>query len=222
MASVIWQNQNEIPGNGIDDDANGYIDDVNGWDFAFNDNSPEDGNGHGTHVAGTIAAIRNNSIGIAGVANNIKIMPLRFLDDSGNGYTNNAIAALNYAVANGAPISNNSWGGGGYSTSLYNAINAADQAGHTFVAAAGNSGQNIDSNPSYPAAYNATNIISVAAINSSGDLASFNYGYNNVDIAAPGVSYFHHSHIIRSVSGADRYASLNGTSLPGSWLELQH
>ena len=216
LASVIWQNQNEIPGNGIDDDANGYIDDVNGWDFAFNDNSPEDGNGHGTHVAGTIAAIRNNSIGIAGVANNIKIMPLRFLDDSGNGYTNNAIAALNYAVANGAPISNNSWGGGGYSTSLYNAINAADQAGHTFVAAAGNSGQNIDSNPSYPAAYSATNIISVAAINSSGDLASFsNYGYNNVDIAAPGVSILSTiSHqYCGQVSGADCYASLNGTSM---------
>lgn len=216
LSSVIWQNQNEIPGNGIDDDANGYIDDVNGWDFAFNDNSPEDGNGHGTHVAGTIAAIRNNNIGIAGVANNIKIMPLRFLDNSGNGYTNNAIAALNYAVANGAPISNNSWGGGGYSSSLFNAIASADQAGHTFVAAAGNSGQDIDSNPSYPAAYSNSNIISVAAINSSGDLASFsNYGYSNVDIAAPGVSILStisHQYCGQG-SGADCYASLNGTSM---------
>ena len=216
LSSVIWQNQNEIPGNGIDDDANGYIDDVNGWDFAFNDNSPEDGNGHGTHVAGTIAAIRNNNIGIAGVANNIKIMPLRFLDNSGNGYTNNAIAALNYAVTNGAPISNNSWGGGGYSSSLFNAIASADQAGHTFVAAAGNSGQDIDSNPSYPAAYSNSNIISVAAINSSGDLASFsNYGYNNVDIAAPGVSILStisHQYCGQG-SGADCYASLNGTSM---------
>ncbi|MBF81998.1 MAG: hypothetical protein CL522_01130 [Actinobacteria bacterium] len=216
LSNVIWQNQNEIPGNGIDDDANGYIDDVHGWDFAFNDNSPEDGNGHGTHVAGTIAAIRNNNIGIAGVANNIKIMPLRFLDNSGNGYTNNAIAALDYAVANGAPISNNSWGGGGYSTSLFNAIDAADQAGHTFVAAAGNSGQNIDLSPSYPAAYSNSNIISVAAINSSGDLASFsNYGYNNVDIAAPGVSILStisHQYCGQG-SGADCYASLNGTSM---------
>ena len=216
LASVIWDNEDEIPGNGIDDDGNGYIDDRNGWDFAFNDNSPEDGNGHGTHVAGTIAAVRNNNIGVAGVADNIKIMPLRFLDSSGNGFTNNAISALEYAVANGAQISNNSWGGGGYSTSLFNAIEAANQAGHTFVAAAGNAGTNIDLNPSYPAAYSNSNIISVAAINSSGDLASFsNYGLNTVDIAAPGVS------ILSSIShqycgqgsGADCYASLNGTSM---------
>ena len=216
LASVIWINQNEIPGNGIDDDGNGYVDDINGWDFTTNDNLPDDGNGHGTHVAGTIAAVRNNNIGIAGVAGNVKIMALKFLDSSGNGYTNNALAALNYAVANGAPISNNSWGGGGSSTSLFNAIEAANQAGHTFVAAAGNSGRNIDSEPSYPAAYGNSNIISVAAINSSGDLASFsNYGLNNVDIAAPGVS------IVSSVSyqycqqssGADCYASFNGTSM---------
>ncbi len=216
LSSVIWTNQDEIAGNGIDDDGNGYIDDTNGWDFVFNDNSPEDGNGHGTHVAGTIAAIRNNNIGVAGVANNIKIMPLRFLDSSGNGFTNNAIAALNYAVANGAPISNNSWGGGGYSTSLFNAIESANQASHTFIAAAGNSGRNIDSDPSYPAAYNNTNIISVAAINSSGDLASFsNYGISNVDIAAPGVSILSTiSHqYCGQTSGSDCYASLNGTSM---------
>ena len=216
LAAVIWQNTGEIPDNGIDDDGNGYIDDINGWDFTTNDNSPDDGNGHGTHVAGTIAAVRNNNIGITGVADNVKIMALRFLDSEGNGYTNNAISALNYAVANGAPISNNSWGGGGYSTSLFNAIEAADDAGHTFVAAAGNSGRNIDSNPSYPAAYNSSNIISVAAINSSGDLASFsNYGVSNVDIAAPGVaivSSISHQYCGQS-SGADCYASLNGTSM---------
>ncbi|MEG3586491.1 MAG: S8 family serine peptidase [Actinomycetota bacterium] len=216
LSDVIWINQNEIPENGIDDDGNGYIDDMNGWDFTTNDNLPDDGNGHGTHVAGTIAAIRNNSIGVAGVSSNVKIMALRFLDDSGNGYTNNAIAALNYAVANGAPISNNSWGGGGYSTGLYNAIEAANQAGHTFVAAAGNSGQNIDSSPSYPAAYSNTNIISVAAIRSSGDLASFsNYGSNNVDIAAPGVSILStvSYQYCGQVNGADCYASFNGTSM---------
>ena len=216
LSSVIWQNQNEIPGNGVDDDQNGYVDDINGWDFTTNDNSPDDGNGHGTHVAGTIAAVRNNNIGIAGVANNVKIMALKFLDSSGNGYTNNALSALNYAVANGAPISNNSWGGGGYSTSLFNAIEAADQAGHIFIAAAGNSGRNIDSEPSYPAAYQNSNIVSVAAINSSGDLASFsNYGINNVDIGAPGVA------IVSTVSyqycgqsgGADCYVSFNGTSM---------
>ena len=216
LAGVIWQNQDEISGNGIDDDQNGYIDDVNGWDFTTNDNSPDDGNGHGTHVAGTIAAVRNNNIGIAGVANNVKIMALKFLDSSGNGYTNNALSALNYAVANGAPISNNSWGGGGYSTSLFNAIEAANQAGHTFIAAAGNSGRNIDSEPSYPAAYENSNIVSVAAINSSGDLASFsNYGLNNVDIGAPGVaivSSISHQYCGQS-AGADCYVSFNGTSM---------
>jgi len=216
LASVIWVNPNEIAGNGIDDDQNGYIDDVNGWDFTTNDNSPDDANGHGTHVAGTIAAVRNNNIGVAGVANNVKIMALRFLDAGGYGFTSNAIAALNYAVANNAPISNNSWGSSLSSDALEAAIEVANQAGHTFVAAAGNSGQNADLSPSYPAAYSSTNIISVAAINSAGDLASFsNYGLNSVDIAAPGVS------IVSSIShqycgqtsGADCYQSLGGTSM---------
>jgi subtilisin family serine protease/secreted trypsin-like serine protease/subtilisin-like proprotein convertase family protein len=216
LVNIIWENPNEIAGNGIDDDGNGFVDDINGWDFVNNDNQPEDGNGHGTHVSGTIAAVRNNALGIAGVADNVKIMPLRFLNSSGNGYISNAISALNYAISNGAPISNNSWGGGGYSSSLHTVIGAANQAGHTFVAAAGNSGQNIDTNPSYPAAYDNDNIISVAAINSSGDLASFsNYGLNNVDIAAPGVSIVSsvsHQYCQQS-SGADCYASFNGTSM---------
>ncbi len=190
LSSIIWTNDNEIPNNGIDDDSNGYIDDVNGWDFTGEyDNTPQDEHGHGTHVSGTIAAIRNNSEGIAGVANNVKIMPLRFLDKDGFGVTSWAISALEYAVANGAQISNNSWGGGGYEPALYSAIASAQQQNHLFVAAAGNSGQNSDINPMYPAAYDLSNIISVAAINSNGALAGFsNYGVNSVDIAAPGVS----------------------------------
>ena len=190
LSSIIWSNDNEIPNNGIDDDSNGFIDDVNGWDFTSEyDNTPQDEHGHGTHVSGTIAAIRNNNLGIAGVADNVKIMPLRFLDKDGNGVTSWAIAALEYAVANGAQISNNSWGGGGYEPALYSAITAAQQQNHLFVAAAGNSGQNSDINPMYPAAYDLSNIISVAAINSNGGLAGFsNYGINSVDIAAPGVS----------------------------------
>ena len=137
------------------------------------DNTPQDEHGHGTHVSGTIAAVRNNSEGIAGVANNVKIMPLRFLDKDGFGVTSWAISALEYAVANGAQISNNSWGGGGYEPALYSAIASAQQQNHLFVAAAGNSGQNSDINPMYPAAYDLSNIISVAAINSNGALAGF-------------------------------------------------
>jgi len=216
LANVIWQNPNEIAGNGIDDDGNGFVDDLNGWDFVYDDNQPEDGNGHGTHVSGTIAAVRNNALGVAGVANNVKIMPLRFLDSNGSGYISNAISALNYAIANGAPISNNSWGGGGYSSSLHAVIGVANRAGHTFVAAAGNEGSNIDSVPSYPAAYDNDNVISVAAIDDEGKLASFsNYGLSNVDIAAPGVSIVstvsHQS--CSQPSGADCYASLQGTSM---------
>tara|TARA_B100000073_G_scaffold244338_1_gene204935 strand:+ start:176 stop:1666 length:1491 start_codon:yes stop_codon:yes gene_type:complete len=190
LSSIIWTNDNEIPNNGIDDDSNGFIDDVNGWDFTSEyDNTPQDEHGHGTHVSGTISAIRNNSEGIAGVADNVKIMPLRFLDKDGFGATSGALSALEYAVANGAQISNNSWGGGGYEPALYSAIAAAHQQNHLFVAAAGNSGQNSDTNPMYPAAYDLSNIISVAAINSNGGLAGFsNYGVNSVDIAAPGVS----------------------------------
>ncbi len=190
LSSIIWTNDNEIANNGIDDDSNGFIDDVNGWDFTSEyDNTPQDEHGHGTHVSGTISAIRNNSEGIAGVADNVKIMPLRFLDKDGFGVTSWAISALEYAVANGAQISNNSWGGGGYEPALYSAIAAAQQQNHLFVAAAGNSGQNSDINPMYPAAYDLSNIISVAAINSNGGLAGFsNYGVNSVDIAAPGVS----------------------------------
>ena len=217
LASIMWTNSDEIPGNGLDDDGNGFIDDIYGWDFTSEyDNIPQDEHGHGTHVSGTIAAVRNNNEGIAGVADNVKIMALRFLDKNGNGVTSWAISALEYAVANGAKLSNNSWGGGPYESALYNAINAAGNTGHLFVAAAGNNGLNIDSIPVYPASYDLENILSVAAINSSGSLAGFsNYGVNSVDIAAPGVAIF-------STMSADSsacttsppcYTSWNGTSM---------
>ena len=173
LSGVLWNNDDEIPNNGIDDDGNGYIDDTYGWDFTGEyDNIPQDGHGHGTHVAGTIAAIRNNNEGIAGVADNVKIMGLRFLDKSGNGITSWAINALEYAVANGAAISNNSWGGGPYETPLYNAIAAAGNAGHLFVAAAGNSGDNSDMYPMYPAAYNLPNICLLYTSPSPRDLST--------------------------------------------------
>ena len=188
LSGAIWTNDDEIADNGIDDDNNGYVDDIYGWDFIDDDNVPGDDHGHGTHVAGTIAATRNNNEGIAGVADNVKIMTLRFIGKDSGGLSHDAISAIEYAVQNGAIISNNSWGGGGNNALLYNAIAAAGNAGHLFVAASGNSGDNADNWPMYPAAYNLPNILSVAAINSSGSLAGFsNYGINSVDVAAPGV-----------------------------------
>jgi len=208
LSANIWTNPGEIPDNGIDDDGNGYIDDVYGWDFANNDNNPMDDNGHGTHVAGTIGAVGDNGVGVAGVNWSVKIMSLKFMTANGTGYTSDAVAALNYAVNMGAKISNNSWGGGGGSV-LSTAISRARDYGHIFVAAAGNSGVNIDSSPYYPASYSTTynNVVTVAASTSSDQLASFsNYGVNTVTLAAPGVS------ILSTIPG-NQYAYYSGTSM---------
>lgn len=188
LAGSIWINPGEIPGDSIDNDGNGYVDDINGWDFWNGDNTvfdPYDGDDHGTHVAGTIAAATNNAIGIAGIAPNVKIMPLKFLGPWG-GYTSDAILAISYAKDKGVKISNNSWGGDGYSQALYNAI---AYSGMLFVAAAGNGyGDNNDYYPKYPASYDLPNILSVAACDKQGYLAWFSsYGPTSVDIAAPGV-----------------------------------
>ncbi|MGE0725573.1 MAG: S8 family serine peptidase, partial [Alphaproteobacteria bacterium] len=202
----VWTNPGEVAGNGVDDDGNGYVDDVHGWDFVNNDANPIDDHGHGTHVAGTIGAEGDNGIGIAGIAWSVEIMALKFLNASGSGFTSGAIAALNYAVANGAKISNNSWGGGDYSQALKDAIDAAGAADHLFVAAAGNNGRDIDALPAYPAAYDAANVISVAATDDEDKLASFsNYGAVNADLAAPGVS------ILSTYRGG--YGFMNGTSM---------
>jgi subtilisin family serine protease len=205
----IWVNVDEIPGDGIDDDRNGYVDDVNGWDFAHDDASvydAADGDNHGTHVAGTIAAQGNNGTGVTGVNWLAGIMALKFLGPNG-GYTSDAVEALNYAVANGAKISNNSWGGGGSSVALQQAISKADAAGHLFVAAAGNDGTNNDVTPHYPSNYTNANIISVAATDDRDTLASFsNFGASSVDLAAPGVN-------ILSTLPGNRYGSYSGTSM---------
>ncbi|MEJ2170802.1 MAG: S8 family serine peptidase [Desulfobacterales bacterium] len=188
LAANIWTNPGEIPGNGIDDDGNGYIDDVNGWDFYGDDNDPRDANGHGTHVAGTIAAAGNNATGITGVSWSAKIMPLRFIDAWGMGDTARAIMAIEYANAMGADIINNSWGGGGGGDSLKSAIEASDAL---VVCAAGNSGRNNDSIPYYPSSYNSANIIAVAASDQDDTLAYFsNYGAVSVDVAAPGTNIY--------------------------------
>ena len=215
LANAIWRNPNETAGDGIDNDGNGYVDDIYGWNFVSNNNNPMDDNGHGTHVAGTIAATGNNGLGVAGVAN-AKILPLKFLSASGSGSTSGAIAAINYATklrqsGVNLQITNNSWGGGGYSSTLYDAIKAHGNAGIMFVAAAGNGGSDQigddnDRFPQYPASYDLANIVSVAATDHNDVLASFsNFGAASVDLAAPGVS------ILSTVPGGYGYAS--GTSM---------
>ena len=203
----IWTNPGEIAANGIDDDGNGYVDDLHGWDFYNNDNDPMDDNFHGTHVAGTIAARGNNGIGVVGVNWSAKIMALKFIGPNGGGGVNAAIAALEYAVANGARISNNSWGGGGRSQALREAIAAAGRQGHLFVTAAGNDGINTDISPVYPASYDLDNIIAVAATDQNDRLAKFsNFGSSSVDLAAPGVE-------ILSTVPNDQYRVVSGTSM---------
>jgi subtilisin family serine protease/subtilisin-like proprotein convertase family protein len=206
LAANIWSNNREIPGNSIDDDGNGYRDDIRGWNFVGNNNNPMDDNGHGTHVAGTIGAVGNNGVGVTGVAWNVKLMPLKFLDSQGSGYLSDAVRAVDYARVNGAKIINASFGGGGFSSAMQTAIQRFQQAGGIFVAAAGNEGVNNAATASYPANYALPNVISVAASTSTNALASFsNYG-SNVDIAAPG------QNILSTLPGG-RYGSLSGTSM---------
>ena len=191
----IWTNDAELNGTpGIDDDGNGYVDDVRGWDFVGEDNDPTDYHLHGTHVSGTIAAIGNNEEGVTGVNWYASIMPLRIFGVFGYGDTAKALEAITYAADNGAKVINASWGGGGFSQALYDAISYANDTGCLFVAAAGNGGDDgigddNDQDPFYPASYDLPNIISVAAVDHHDNLASFsNYGATSVDVGAPGVN----------------------------------
>lgn len=207
LAANMWVNAGEIPNNGIDDDGNGYVDDARGWDFVGNDKDPMDDHYHGTHCAGTIGAVGNNGIGVAGVCHQVKLMALKFLSSNGSGTTSDAVEAVLYATDNGAMLTSNSWGGGGYSQALKDAIDEARDAGVLFVVAAGNNQQNTDTTLCYPASYSSANIISVAATDASDVLASFsNYGASTVDIAAPGVSIY-------STSPGGGYRTLSGTSM---------
>lgn len=191
LAANIWTNPGEIPGNGNDDDGNGFIDDVNGWDFVDNDSNPVDNESHGTHVAGTIAAVGNNGIGITGVTWTAEIMVLRFLDGFGAGFVSDEVAAIDYAIAKGAQIINASFGSSSFSSAEREAITRAETAGILFVAAAGNDGENNDSTPQYPSNYALDNIIAVAASDQNDNLASFSdFGPTTVDVAAPGTSIY--------------------------------
>lgn len=212
LADNIWRNSGEIPGNGLDDDHNGYVDDVFGWNALNPASAPFDDNGHGTHCAGTIGATGNNGRGVVGVNWRVKLMALKFLDSSGSGSLADAIETIDYAVAmrkRGVNIRvlSNSWGGGAYARSLESAIERARNAGILFVAAAGNESNDNDSNPTYPAGYEVENVISVAAIDQNGNLASFsNYGAATVDVAAPGVAVY-------STKPGNAYQNLSGTSM---------
>ena len=226
LAGNIWVNPGEVAGDGVDNDANGFVDDVNGWDFYYDDKTVYDAgeDAHGTHVAGTIGALGGNSTGVAGVNWNVTIIPAKFLGPGG-GYISDAVAAMNYLTDLKARYNidlvavNNSWGGGGYSSALHGAINRAAKADILFVAAAGNATADNDTTASYPSNYSSLqasatetaasyeSVIAVASITSTGALSSFSsYGANTVDLAAPGSG-------IWSTVPTNSYANYNGTSM---------
>lgn len=194
--------------NGVDDDNNGYIDDVHGWNFVSNDHSLKDNHGHGTHVAGIVGAEGGNGIGISGVAPKVSLMVLKYYDPKAQNNNNlaNTIKAIKYANRMGAHIINYSGGGLDFSRAEYNAVKEARDKGILFVAAAGNERSNSDVHKYYPADYNLDNIISVTALDPSAKvLNSSNYGKNTVHIAAPGENIF-------STLPGNSYGKMTGTS----------
>ena len=209
LAANMWRNSAEIAGNKIDDDANGFVDDIFGCDAYNNDGDPTDDQGHGSHCAGTIGGTGNNGIGVTGVAWGVKLMGCKFLSATGSGADSDAVRCIDYARSKGAKILSNSWGGGGAGVSLQAAIERTRTAGLIFVAAAGNDGINTDSSPSYPASLATDNIVSVAATTRTDTLASFsNYGSVTTDLGAPGEG------IYSTVSTSDTaYATYSGTSM---------
>ena len=219
LMANAWNNPGEIPNNGIDDDGNGFVDDYHGYDFRFNDPDPMDENGHGTHTAGTIGAVGNNGIGVAGVCWHVKIMGIKiyseFADDSTSAMVINAYNYVRMMKNRGVNIvaTNNSYGGCpetcGFDQALKDAIDALGNAGVLNVFAAGNSSTNNDTAPFYPASYTSPSIISVGGSDAN-DNRIFNYGATSVDLAAPG------SVILSTVPAAlqpNKYWNLSGTSM---------
>lgn len=203
LAANLWRNPGEVPGNGIDDDANGVIDDVHGFNAHAGSGDPLDLGGHGTHVSGTIAAVGNNGQGVTGVAQQAQLVGCKFIEN-GMGDTADAIAALLYADKIGARVTNNSWGSSQYNQALYDTMKASPAL---HVCAAGNDGANNDVVPVYPAAFQMPNLITVAAGDEQGQLTSFsNYGSQSVHIAAPGNKIY-------STLPEDQYGFKSGTSM---------
>ncbi len=207
LKNNIMVNDLELHGQaGVDDDGNGYVDDIYGYDFANDDADPMDGHGHGTHCAGVIGA-EHNGRGIVGVMANVKILPIKFLTDKGGGTLEAALKSINYAIDRGVHVMSNSWGGGGFSKALLAGIKMAKAKGIIFTAAAGNSRNNNDTSPSYPASYEEENIISIGALDGKGGPASFsNYGKESVHVFAPGVD-------ILSTVPNNKYKEMTGTSM---------
>lgn len=216
----VWVNKNEVAGNGIDDDGNGYIDDIHGINGINDSGDPMDDHSHGSHCMGTIAGTGNNNVGVTGVCWQAQVMGCKFLSASGGGSSADAVKCINYAVANGAKVLSNSWGGGGFSLALYNAIKDAGDKGVLFVAAAGNS---YKSSLSLPAGYcqdqdfqgktypGLSNVLAVSASDESDNKASFSQysaaaAKSRDLIAAPGTN-------ILSTTLGNNYASYNGTSM---------
>ena len=207
LAANLYTNPGEVPGNGQDDDGNGLVDDVHGFDFANFDGDPTDDNGHGTHVAGTIGAVGNNAIGVAGVAWRVQLLPLKFLDGSGSGTTGDAIDCIDYAVDAGATAINASWGGPQEALALRFAIAGANDAGVLFVTAAGNTSSNNDAFPNFPSNFDLPNIIAVGSSARSDERSGFsNYGATTVDLFAPGTQ-------ILSTLPNKTYGLASGTSM---------
>jgi len=213
----VWTNPYD-PADGVDNDGNGYVDDIHGWDFDGNNNTIYDGgtrgslDDHGTHVSGTIGAKANNGQGVVGVNWNVTLISGKFLGRRG-GSLANAVKAVDYftdlKTRHGLNIvaTNNSWGGGGFSQALKDAISRANTANILFIAAAGNDGANNDTTASYPSGYDVPNVISVASITNTGALSSFsNYGATTVDIGAPGSG-------INSTTAYNTYSNYSGTSM---------
>ncbi|MBF0196810.1 MAG: S8 family serine peptidase [Planctomycetes bacterium] len=207
LQGQIWVNHKEIPDNQIDDDNNGFIDDVNGYDFYHQQGEMSDDHGHGTHLAGIIGAKRNNNLGIAGIVTNIEIVPIKFLNEQGMGTVSDAIAGLYYAQTIGVFLTNNSWGSGARSELLYEAFKDLSDSGIVNVAAAGNDGLDNDTFPHFPSNFDLENLIAVGATEIGGGIALYsNYGKTTVDILAPGSDLW-------STWPGNEYKALSGTSM---------
>ncbi len=209
LAAQMWRNPDEIPGNGVDDDRNGYIDDVFGINAVADNGDPRDDHGHGSHCAGTIGAAANDGNDHVGVIWKVKLMALKCFNAQGSGFTSDEVQCINYAIQKGVRLSSNSWGGRNRAQALFDAIDAARQQGHLFIAAAGNAATDNDLVPHYPSSFDLDNIISVAALDRSDLLADFsNYGLTSVDVGAPGVDIF------SCWVGTDTsYNTISGTSM---------